>query len=97
MAWASLVALVVKNMPANAGDIADVSLIPGLGRSPEGGHGNLLQYHCLENSMHEEPGELLSIRPRVRHDRSDLPHRHTSPINGYMIKQDSQIHFISTY
>ena len=50
MAWASLVALVVKNMPANAGDIADVSLIPGLGRSPEGGHGNLLQYHCLENS-----------------------------------------------
>ena len=29
----------------------DVGLIPGLGRSPEGGHGNLLQYSCLENSM----------------------------------------------
>ena len=44
MAWASQVALVVKNLPANAGDITDVSLIPGLGRSPEGVHGNLLQY-----------------------------------------------------
>ena len=42
--WASQVALVVKNLPANAGDITDVSLIPGLGRSPEGVHGNLLQY-----------------------------------------------------
>ena len=50
MAWASQVALVVKNLPANAGDITDVSLIPGLGRSPEGVHGNLLQYPWLENS-----------------------------------------------
>ena len=37
---ASQVALVVKNLPANAGDIRDVHLIPGLGRSPGGGHGN---------------------------------------------------------
>ena len=41
----------VKNMPANAQDIRDVGLIPGLGRSPGGGHGNRLQYSCLENSM----------------------------------------------
>ena len=49
--WASQVALVVKNPPANAGDIRDVSLIPRLGRFPGGGHGNPLQYSCLENPM----------------------------------------------
>ena len=41
----------VKNLPANAGDIRDVGLMPGLGRSPGGGNGNPLQYSCLENSM----------------------------------------------
>ena len=45
----SQVALVVKNPPTNAGDIKDVGLIPGLGRSPGGGHGNPLQYFCLKN------------------------------------------------
>ena len=44
-------ALVVKNPPSNAGDIRDWSSTPGLGRSPRGGHGNLLQYSCLENPM----------------------------------------------
>ena len=43
--------LVVKNPPANEGDLRDVSLIPGLGRSPGGGHDNPLQYSCLENPM----------------------------------------------
>ena len=43
--------LVVKNPPAHAGDIRDVGSIPGLGRSPGGGHGNPLQYSCLENPM----------------------------------------------
>ena len=41
---------VVKNSPANAGDIKDTGSVPGLGRSPGGGHDNPLQY-CLENSM----------------------------------------------
>ena len=41
----------VKNLPANAGDLRDAGLIPGLGRSPGGGHGNPLQYSCLENPM----------------------------------------------
>ena len=45
----SQVALVVKNPPADAGNIRDTGLIPGSGRSPEGGHGNPLQYSCLEN------------------------------------------------
>ena len=48
---ASQVALVVKNLPANAGDIKDAGLIPGLGRFPGIGNGNSLQYYCLENSM----------------------------------------------
>ena len=41
----------VKNPPANAGDKRDVGSIPGLGRSPGGGHGNPLQDSCLENPM----------------------------------------------
>ena len=44
-------ALVVKNPPASAGDARDVGSIPGLGRSPEGGRGNPVQYSCLENPM----------------------------------------------
>ena len=45
------VALVVKNLPANVGDIRDVGSIPGSERSPGEGHSNLLQYSCLENPM----------------------------------------------
>ena len=48
---ASQVVLVIKNPPANAGDIRDVGPIPGSGRSPGGGHDNLLQHSCLENPM----------------------------------------------
>ena len=46
--WASQVALVVKNPPANAGDMGS---IPGSGRSPEGENSNPLQYFCLENPL----------------------------------------------
>ena len=42
---------VLKNPPANAGDAREAGLIPGSGKSPGGGHGNPLQYSCLENSM----------------------------------------------
>ena len=49
--WASQVALVVKNLPASAGDARDVGSIPGTGRVPGEGNGNPLQYSCLENSM----------------------------------------------
>ena len=41
----------VKNLPANAGVSKDAVSVPGSGRSPGGGHGNLLQYSCLENPM----------------------------------------------
>ena len=47
---ASQVELVVKNPTASAGDVRTGS-IPGSGSFPGGGHGNLLQYHCLENPM----------------------------------------------
>ena len=48
---ASQVMLVVKKLPANAGDIRDTGSIPGWGRSPGGGHGNPLQSSGLENPM----------------------------------------------
>ena len=48
---ASQVLLVVKNPPANAGDVRDMGSIPRLGRSPGEGHDNPLQYSCLENPM----------------------------------------------
>ena len=48
---ASQVALVVKNLPANARDVREAGSIPGLGRFPGEGNGDLLHYSCLENSM----------------------------------------------
>ena len=48
---ASQMALLVENLPANVGDVRDVGSIPGLGRSPGGGHGNPLLNSCLENSV----------------------------------------------
>ena len=51
---ASQVALVIKNLPANAVDIRDVGSISGSGRTPGEGNGNPLQYSCLENSTDRE-------------------------------------------
>ena len=48
---ASHVALMIKNLSANAGDIGDAILIPGLRRLPGGGHGSPLQHSCLEDPM----------------------------------------------
>ena len=58
---ASQVALVVKNLPANAGDVRDVGWIPGWGRSPKRGYGKPLQYSCLRILWTKEPGGLLEI------------------------------------
>ena len=49
--WASQVVLEVKNPPANAGDLRGVGSLPGSGRSCGGGHGNPLQYSCMENPV----------------------------------------------
>ena len=57
-------ALVVKNPPANAGDVKDMGLIPRSGRCPEGGHGNLFQHKfCLKNHM--DRGAWLATVHRV--------------------------------
>ena len=65
---ASQVTIVEKNLLVNAGDERDTGSIPGSGRCPGGGHGNLLQYSCLENPMDREPwGAIIHRVRRVRH------------------------------
>ena len=54
----------VKNPPANAGDVRDTGSIPGLGRSSRGGHGNPFQYSCLENPM--DRGATVHSIPKSR-------------------------------
>ena len=67
--YASQVVLVVKNPCANAGDIRDTGSIPELGRCPDGGHGNPLQYSCLENPMERGArGATAHGLQRVGHD-----------------------------
>ena len=62
------VALVVKNLPGNAGDIRNTGSIPGSGRSPGEGHGKPLQYSCLQNPMYR--GVWQAIVHRVTKSRT---------------------------
>ena len=62
LAGASQVTLVVKNPPANARDITDPGSIPGLGRSPGGGHGNPVQCSYLENPMDRGAWQVMVYR-----------------------------------
>ena len=64
------VALVLKNPPANAGDVRDVSSFPGSGRSPGGAQDNQFQYSCLENS--KDRGAWWAIIYRVAQSRTQL-------------------------
>ena len=57
---------VVKEAACNAGDTGDAGLIPGSGRSPGGGNGNLLHYSCLKNPWTEESGGLPSMGSQNR-------------------------------
>ena len=68
---------VVKNPPANAGDIRDTGLIPGLGRSPGGGNDNPLQYSCLENPRQEEEEPCWLQSTGLRRVRQDQGALHT--------------------
>ena len=89
--WASQMVLVVKNPPANPGD---VGLIPGLWRSPGAGNGNLLQYFAWKIPWTEEPGGLQSMAlQRLGHDRAHTPspsilyiHTHTH-MHSYTCKR----------
>ena len=75
--WAFQVALVVKKLLANAGDIRDSSLISGSARSPGGGHSNPLQYSCLENPMDRGAWwATVHGSQRVGHNWSDLACTH---------------------
>ena len=78
--WASQVALVVKNPPANAHDVRDAHSIPGLGRSPRGGHDNPLQYSCLENPV-DRGAWWATVHgvPKSQTQRSDLAHTPSLP------------------
>ena len=51
----------ILNTPVNAGDVRDAASIPGLGRSPGEGHGNLLQYSRLKNAMDREGWRATSL------------------------------------
>ena len=62
MKWVSYVALVVNNLPANAGDIRDTGWIPCWGRSPGGGHGNPLQFSSLD-SLSQGQSRLAGYSP----------------------------------
>ena len=62
----------VKNPPANAGNVRDVGSIPGSGRSPGGGHGNPVQYSCLENPHGERSLEGYSLWGRRESDMSEV-------------------------
>ena len=56
--------LVIKNLPANAGDSRDLGLITGLGISPGRGHGNPLQYSCLENTT-DKGAWWATVQPKI--------------------------------
>ena len=71
-------ALVVKNPPANAGDVRDVGSTPGLGSSHTGGHSSPLQYSCLDNSMDREAWQAVVHRVARELDTNEATSAHTS-------------------
>ena len=96
--WASQVVLVVKNPPANAGDLRDVGSTPGLGRSPGGRHGNPLQYSCLENPT--DGGAWRATVHRVSKSRTQLRQLSTHVLvatvtNGHRLDGLGQHRFVT--
>ena len=75
------VAWVVKNLPANTGDVKDAGLILGSGRCSGGGHGNPLQYSCLENPM--DRGAWQAMGHRVVKSQTQLKRLGTNVTNVY--------------
>ena len=80
-----------KNLPTNVGDIKDAGSISGSGKSPEGGHGNPLQYSCLKNSL--DRGAWWATVHRVTTSQTQLnTHTHTDHMlqqfhtSGYLAK-----------
>ena len=77
--------MVVKNLCATAGDIRDVGLIPGLGISPGGEHGNPPQYSCLENPMNRGNWQatILRVEKSQRLLKRLSAHTHLSSIMSF--------------
>ena len=93
---ASQVALVVKNPPSCAGDARNSGPIPGSGRSPEVGHGHLLQYSCLKIPWTEEPGGLQSMGSQKSWIRiSDCTHTQTQLIGSKSFLDSMQFGSVS--
>ena len=84
--WVSQVALVVKNLPASAGDLRDTALIPGSGRFLGEGHGNPLQSSCLENPV--DRGAWRATVHRVAKSRAltEASSTHTHKLNCILPK-----------
>ena len=102
--WASQVALVVKNLLANAGDLRDVGLVPGSERSPRGGNGHPFQYSCQENPMDRGPGEATIHRVAKSHTWLKQLNTHSKPILSTIlllekekINEKSCLHFNIIY
>ena len=93
--WASQVVPVVKNPPADAGDISNTGLIPGLGRSSGGGHGNPLQYACLENPMDRGAWRATVHRMGKSWTRLKRLSTHASPLLLWILTHGD--FFISIY
>ena len=71
-----------KESTCNLGDTGDLGSIPESGRSPEGGHGNPLQYSCLENLMNRGAWQESIGSQRVEHNSNDLAHTHINLFNS---------------
>ena len=82
----SQVALVVKNLPVNAGDARESGSVPDLGRSPAVGNGNPLQFSCLENSMNRRAWQAIVYWGHKELDMTERvcntppTHTHTHPL-----------------
>ena len=77
-------ALVVKNLPANAGDIRVEGSIPGLGRSPGRGHGNPLQYSSMENPMDRGSWQATDLRIAESDMTEATEHTPAFPVVHYL-------------
>ena len=85
--WASQVALVVKNPPANAGDLRVAGSIPGSGRSLGGGHGNPCQYSCLKNLTDRGAWRAIVHRVAKSWIWLKLLSMHSSHIKEYIVSK----------
>ena len=81
----STAVLVVKNLPANAGDARDTSSIPGLGRYPGRRNGNLLPYSCLENPMDRGAWRATVHRVAESDTAEATEHAHILPMQGLQV------------